>query len=157
MSTIIIKEHLKYEAHTIDLRNGETRKGPYMLIAPHGKIPALVDPTAGTEEAIKVFESGACLMYLSEKYGELIPHSNNVALRAECISWLFFGCTSVSGQCKAFGFFYKYALTKEQYSVQRYAKEVTRLLGVLDRQLGAQYGKHWVCGDLFTIADLVGV
>lgn len=98
-----------------------------------------------------VFESGAILLHLAEKYHELIPVDTK--LRCETIQWLFWGSSSFSTQLKHFGFYYKYCHHKLQYCVDRYAKESHRLLGVLERQL-AKHGKHWVVGDYFTIADV---
>jgi glutathione S-transferase len=92
------KEDFTYEAHTVDLRKGETRGGPYALIAPHGKIPALVDPCVDGPDPITVFESGAILVYLAEKYAELLPCGNS-ALRAECLSWTFWGTSLTHPSC----------------------------------------------------------
>ena len=88
-------------------------------------------------------ESGAILEYLADKYNELI--CSDPRLRVECIKWLFWGSVSISTQIKSFGYYYKYCPHKEPYCIERYAKEVTRLLSILEIQLGT-HGKHWIVG-----------
>ena len=131
----------------MDLKGRETRIGAYTKIAPHGKIPAIVDPYGPGDKPICVWESGAILLYLAEKYEELIP-CHDPALRIETIKWLFWGSTSLNAQIKAFGFYYKYCHHSLPYCQERYAKEVRRLLAVLDNQL-ATHGKHWVVGGTY--------
>ena len=140
------KEDFRYEPHTVLIRSHETRDYPYLKINPNGKIPSLVD-----HDNI-IFESGACLMYLAEKYHELLP-VDHCPERYDVLKWLFFGSTNVSGQFKKFGFYYKYCTHDLPYVVDRYALEVNRLLGVIETQL-ASHDKHWICGDLYSIADL---
>ena len=88
-------------------------------------------------------ESGAILEYLADKYHELIPL--DPTLRVECLKWLFWGSASISTKVKAFGFYYKYCPHKLPYIIERQAKEVNRLLSVLDSHLEA-HGKHWIVG-----------
>lgn len=144
------KEDVEYEAHTVNIRAGETRQQDFP--SPTGKIPCLIDPRSETSESpITVFESGAILLYLSEKYKELLP-SDNLAQRFQAIEWMMWGSTSVSSQFKMLGFYYKYCVHKLDYCVQRYSNECRRLLFVLENQLS--HGRHWVIGDAYTIADL---
>jgi len=97
---------------------------------------------------VNVWESGSILLYLAEKYNVLLPDG----LRTEVMNWLMWGSTAVSSQFKLLGFYYKYCPHKLTYCVERYAREIRRLLGVLETQL--KHGKHWVVGDAFTIADI---
>lgn len=90
-------------------------------------------------------------MYLAEKYGVLLPKEG--PLRYDVLKWLFWGSTGFSGQCKIFGFYYFYCHHKLPYCVERYEKECKRLLKVLDGQL-ASHGKHWIVGELYSIADV---
>jgi GST-like protein len=101
-------EPFNYEPHSIDIRKGESRSQWYAQVAPHGKIPLLIDPCARDGSVVTIFESGAILVYLAEKYDELLPHPSSVAMRADCFKWLFWGSAAVSPQFKQFGFYYKY-------------------------------------------------
>ena len=101
-------EPFSYEPHTIDIRKGESRTEWYAQVAPHGKIPLLIDPKAKDGTCISVFESGAINLYLAEKYDELLPHPDNVGQRTDTMKWLFWGSTAMSSQCKLFGFYYRY-------------------------------------------------
>ena len=94
-------------------------------------------------------ESGAILEYLADKYNELIP--TDPRLRVECIKWLFWGSATVSTQIKGFGFYYKYCPHKIQYCIDRFAKEVHRLLCVLETQLET-HGKHWIVGGKLEVS-----
>jgi len=146
------ESNFTYEPHTVDIRHGESRTPEFAEISPNQKIPVLVDPTGpgGHTDPVKVFESGAILLYLAEKYDELLPHE--AAERVEVKKWLFWGSSAVSNQVKLFGFYYKYCPHSLPYCVERYTKEVKRLLAVLERQL--QHQKHWITGDMYTIADV---
>ena len=101
-------EPFNYEPHTIDIRKGESRSEWFAQVAPHGKIPLLIDPRGKDGSCVTVFESGAILLYLAEKYDELLPHQDYASLRADTLKWLFWGSTAISSQCKLFGFYYKY-------------------------------------------------
>lgn len=136
---------ISYEPHSVDIRHGENREDWFLDINPNGKIPALVDPHGPEGTTVKVFESGAILLYLAEKFNELIPIDKTQ--RAEVISWLFWGSTTFSIQAKQFGFYYKYCPHHFPYCVERFAKECKRLLAVLNKQLNHQ--KHWIIGGKF--------
>jgi GST-like protein len=143
-------EEFNYEPHTVDIRRGENRKESFKLINPNAKIPVIRDPHGPTGNRVSVFESGAILLYLAEKFGELLPV--DPVLKLETQKWLFFGSSNVSPKFKLFGFYFKYCPHKMPYCLERYAKEVDRLLGVLEHQLSD--GKHWIVGNCYTIADL---
>eukprot|EP01041_Mallomonas_annulata_P006702 gene6700-13586_t len=145
------KEDFDYEPHTMNLRLGETHKEIFSQIFPSGKIPALMDPHGPGGKPIYMFESGAILLYLAEKYHELLPEMD-MSLRYEAIKWLFWGSTAVSSQIKLFGFYYKYCPHNLPYCVKRYSTECHRLLDVLNSQLS--HGKDWIIGDAYTIADI---
>ncbi len=120
----------------------------FVAVNPNSKIPALLDRST-PEKPIRVFESGAILLYLAEKFGELLP--TDPAPRAECLSWLFWqmGATPFLGG--GFGHFYAYAPSKIEYAIDRYAMEVKRQLDVLDRRLAES---EYVAGADYTIADI---
>jgi len=116
-------------------------------VNPNSKIPALVD-RSGTEP-VHIFESGAILMHLAEKFGAFLPASSPA--RAECLSWLFWQMGSAPFLGGGFGHFYAYAPVKIEYAINRYAMEAKRQLDVLDRRLAES--AH-VAGDEYTIADM---
>lgn len=140
-----------YEPHAVNIRAGENRLKWYGDMGfPNQKIPCLLE--CGAENStISLFESGSILTYLAEKYDELLP--KNKCLHVQTMNWLFYGSTSVSTQFKLFGFYYKYCSHGIPYCVDRYTKEVHRLLGQMECQL-AKHGRHWFVGDAFTIADI---
>ena len=114
---------------------------------PNSKIPALVDRSGPT--AIRVFESGAILMYLAEKFGAFLP--TDAGARAECLSWLFWQMGSAPYLGGGFGHFYAYAPEKIEYAIDRFAMEVKRQLDVLDRRLAQS---EYIAGGTYTIADI---
>jgi len=146
------KEDILYEPHLVNIRTGETHLKWFSDMFPSQKIPAIIDPNGPNGSSITMFESGAILKYLAYKYKELVPADDPV-LKANVMSWLFWGSTTVSTQFKAFGFYYKYCSHGIPYCQERYTREVHRLLSQLDKHL-ASHGRHWVVGDAFTIADL---
>lgn len=141
-----------YEPHAVNIRLGENRTEWYSRCFLNQKIPGLVDHHAGNDrqQTVHIFESGAILMYLAEKYKVLLPECP--CLRVEVINWLFWGSSSFSNQVKLFGFYSKYCSHALPYCQERYVREVHRLLSVLNGQLSHQ--KHWVVGDAYTIADV---
>ncbi|MFM0055387.1 glutathione-dependent disulfide-bond oxidoreductase [Paraburkholderia phytofirmans] len=137
----------EYDAWPVRIGDGEQFGSGFVEANPNSKIPALVD-RSGTKP-IRVFESGAILLYLAEKFGAFLPAATDA--RAECLSWLFWQMGSAPYLGGGFGHFYAYAPTKIQYAIDRFAMEVKRQLDVLDRQLAAN---QYVAGSEYTIADM---
>ncbi|WP_342241439.1 glutathione-dependent disulfide-bond oxidoreductase [Inquilinus sp. OTU3971] len=136
----------EYDAWPIKL-DGEQFGSGFVEINPNSKIPALVDRSGPTP--IRIFESGAILVHLAEKFGAFLPKAG--AERAETLSWLFWQMGSAPFLGGGFGHFYAYAPTKIEYAINRYAMEAKRLLDVLDRRLAET---EYVAGDQYTIADM---
>ena len=137
----------EYDAWLIRIGNGDQFGSGFVAVNPNSKIPALVDRSGPTP--IRVFESGAILMYLAEKFGEFLP--TQPGARAECLSWLFWQMGSAPYLGGGFGHFYAYAPTKIEYAINRYAMEAKRQLDVLDRRLAES---QYVAGNDYTIADI---
>jgi GST-like protein len=137
----------EYDAWLIRINEGEQFGSGFVAANPNSKIPALVD-RSGTAP-IRVFESGAILLHLAEKFGAFLPEAGTA--RAECLSWLFWQMGSAPFLGGGFGHFYAYAPTKIEYAIDRYAMEVKRQLDVLDRHLAES---AWLAGDEYTIADM---
>jgi GST-like protein len=151
--TILLEELLalghagaEYDAWLIHIMQGEQFSSSFVAVNPNSKIPALLDRSTPTPT--RVFESGAILLYLAEKFGAFLPKD---ATRAECLSWLFWqmGATPYLGG--GFGHFYAYAPTKIEYAIDRYAMEAKRQLDVLDRHLAEH---EYLAGSQYTIADM---
>ena len=152
--TIMLEELLalghkgaEYDAWLIKIGEGDQFGSGFVAANPNSKIPALVDRSG--PKPIRVFETGAILMYLAEKFGALLP--TEPAARAECLSWLFWQMGSTPYVGGGFGHFYAYAPVKIEYAIDRFAMETKRLLDVLDRRLAAS---KYVAGDAYTIADI---
>jgi GSH-dependent disulfide-bond oxidoreductase len=137
----------EYDAWLIRINEGQQFGSGFVSVNPNSKIPALLDRSG--ETPIRVFESGAILQYLAEKFGAFLPTGG--AARAECLSWLFWQMGSAPFLGGGFGHFYAYAPAKFEYPINRYAMEVKRQLDVLDRQLAEH---RYVAGDEYTIADM---
>ena len=137
----------EYDAYVIRIGDGDQFGSGFVAINPNSKIPALVDHS--TPKPTRVFESGAILLYLAEKFGAFIPEDPTE--RAECLSWLCWQMGSAPYLGGGFGHFYAYAPEKFQYPIDRYTMEVKRQLDVLDRQLAET--RH-VAGDDYTVADM---
>lgn len=137
----------EYDAWLIRINEGEQFGSGFVAINPNSKIPALIDRS--TPEPTRVFESGAILLYLAEKFGAFLPKAH--AHRTECLSWLFWQMGSAPYLGGGFGHFYRYAPEKLRYPIDRYAMETKRQLDVLDRQLASH---PYVAGDEYTIADI---
>ncbi len=137
----------EYDAWLIKINEGEQFGSGFVDINPNSKIPALLDRSGPTP--IRVFESGAILMHLAEKFDAFLP--KDAAPRAECLSWLFWQMGSAPFLGGGFGHFYAYAPTKIEYAIDRYAMEVKRQMDVLDRRLAES---RYVGGDDYTIADM---
>jgi GSH-dependent disulfide-bond oxidoreductase len=152
--TIMLEELLalghggaEYDAWLIKIGDGEQFGSRFVSANPNSKIPALMD-RSGTEP-IRVFESGAILMHLAEKFDAFLPTA--VGERAECLSWLFWQMGSAPYLGGGFGHFYVYAPEKIEYAIDRFAMEVKRQLDVLDRRLAES---DYIAGDRYTIADI---
>jgi len=152
--TILLEELLaaghagaEYDAWLINIGEGDQFGSGFVAINPNSKIPALVDRSGA--KPIRVFESGAILLYLAEKFEAFLPKA--AAERAECLSWLFWQMGSGPFVGGGFGHFYVYAPVKIEYPIDRYTMEVKRLLDVLDRRLAES---EYVAGDAYTIADM---
>ena len=152
--TVLLEELLglgikaaEYDAYLIDISEGEQFGSGFVAINPNSKIPALLDRS--TTPPTRVFESGAMLVYLAEKFGAFLP--TEPSARAECLSWLFFQMGSAPYIGGGFGHFYAYAPDKIEYPINRYTMEVKRLLDVLNRHLSEH---QYLCGDEYTIADM---
>lgn len=152
--TILLEELLElgikeaeYDAYLIDIMNGDQFGSGFVAINPNSKIPALLDRS--TNPPTRVFESGAMLVYLAEKFGAFLPTAPSA--RAECLSWLFWQMGSAPYIGGGFGHFYAYAPEKLEYPINRFAMEVKRLLDVLNRHLSEH---RYLCGDEYTIADM---
>ena len=137
----------EYDAWLIPISEGAQFGSGFVAVNPNSKIPALSDRSGRTP--IRVFESGAILLYLAEKFDAFLPADR--ALRAECLSWLFWQMGSAPFLGGGFGHFYAYAPVKIEYAIDRYAMEVKRQLDVLDRRLAES---AYLAGDEYTIADM---
>ena len=152
--TIMLEELLalghsgaEYDAWLINIGNGDQFGGGFVAVNPNSKIPALVDRSGSTP--IRVFESGAILLYLAEKFGAFVP--TEASARAECLSWLFWQMGSAPYLGGGFGHFYAYAPEKIEYAIDRFAMEVKRQLDVLERRLAES---EYIAGSIYTIADM---
>jgi GSH-dependent disulfide-bond oxidoreductase len=137
----------EYDAWLIKISEGDQFGSGFVGVNPNSKIPALMDRSGPKPQ--RVFESGAILLYLAEKFGAFLPKDH--AARTECLSWLFWQMGSAPYLGGGFGHFYAYAPEKIQYCVDRFAMETKRQLDVLDRHLA---DKTYMAGDAYTIADM---
>ncbi|PPR65854.1 MAG: Disulfide-bond oxidoreductase YghU [Alphaproteobacteria bacterium MarineAlpha3_Bin7] len=141
------EEGAEYDAHLIRISEGDQFGSGFVDINPNSKIPALVDRSG--DVPLRVFESGAILLYLAEKFNLFIP--NNHSSRTECLSWLFWQMGSAPYLGGGFGHFYHYANEKIKYPIDRFAMEVKRQLDVLNKHLD---GKEYMVAEEYTIADI---
>jgi GST-like protein len=137
----------EYDAWLIDISNGDQFSSGFVAINPNSKIPALLDKSGA--ERFRVFESGAILLHLAEKFGMFLP--SHQPARAECLSWLMWQMGSAPFIGGGFGHFYAYAPEKFEYAINRYAMETKRLFDVADRRLAQS---RYLAGDDYTIADI---
>ena len=137
----------EYDAYTVDIMSGDQFTSGFVGINPNSKIPALVDRSG--ETPIRIFESGAILMHLAEKFGAFLP--TDAAARAETLSWLFWQIGSAPFIGGGFGHFYAYAPEKFEYPINRYSMETKRLFDVADQRLAQS---RFLAGDDYTIADM---
>ena len=153
-ATVMLEELLEagiaeaeYDAWLINIGEGQQFSSGFVALNPNSKIPALCDHS--TSPPTRVFESGAILVYLAEKFGAFLP--TEPGARAECLSWLFFQMGSAPYIGGGFGHFYAYAPEKIEYCINRYTMEAKRLTDVLNRRLAEH---PFLCGDDYTIADI---
>ncbi len=137
----------EYDAWLIRINEGDQFGSGFVAVNPNSKIPALVDRSGPAP--IRIFESGAILMHLAEKFGEFLPADRE--MRAQCLSWLFWQVGSAPYLGGGFGHFYAYAPSKIEYAIDRFAMEVKRQLDVLDRHLA---NSVYLAGDTYSIADM---
>jgi GST-like protein len=152
--TILLEELLaaghkgaEYDAWQIKINEGDQFGSGFVDVNPNSKIPALMDRSGAAP--VRVFESGAILLHLAEKFGAFVPR--DPARRAECLSWLFWQVGSAPYVGGGFGHFYVYAPVKIEYAINRFAMESKRQLDVLDRHLA---NNTWLVGDEYSIADM---
>ncbi len=152
--TIMLEELLalghsgaEYDAWLIKINDGDQFGSGFVAVNPNSKIPALMDRSG--PNPIRVFESGAILVYLAEKFGAFLP--TEVTARAECLSWLFWQMGAAPYLGGGFGHFYAYAPTKIEYAICRLAMETKRQLDVLDHRLAES---EYIAGSDYTIADM---
>lgn len=140
-------EGAEYDAFLINIGEGAQFGSGFVEINPNSKIPALLDMS--TKPSTRVFESGAIMLYLAEKFGEFIP--TDPSEKAECMSWFFWGAGSSPYLGGGFGHFYAYAPEKFEYPINRFAMEVKRQLDVLDKNLSQ---RQYLSGEIFNISDI---
>ena len=151
--TVLLEELLalgkeaEYDAYLINIGDGDQFGSGFVAVNPNSKIPALLDRS--TPSPTRVFESGAILLYLAEKFDAFLPE--DASERAECLSWLFWQMGSAPYLGGGFGHFYAYAPEKMEYPINRYAMEVKRQLDVLDQNLAT---RRYLCGDDYNVADM---
>jgi len=152
--TIMLEELLalgvseaEYDAHLIRIGEGDQFSSGFVDVNPNSKIPALMDHSV--TPPVRVFESGAILLYLAEKFGHFLP--KDLAARTETLNWLFWLQGSAPYLGGGFGHFFNYAPMKIEYAINRFAMETKRQLDVLDRQLATH---RFIAGDEYTIADI---
>jgi len=142
---------LPYEPHLVDIGKDESHDPDYLSLNPNGKIPAILDPDGPDGKPLALFESGAILVYLAEKTGQLIPA--DAAGRYETLQWVMFQMGGIGPMFGQVGFFNKFAgkAFEDKRPLERYVAEAKRLLGVLDTRLE---GRDWIMGEQYTIADV---
>ena len=142
---------LPYEAHRVDFDKDDQHTPEFLSLNPNGKIPAIIDPDGPGGRPIGMFESGAILLYLADKTGQLVPA--DTARRYETIQWLFFQIAFIGPMFGQVGYFHKFAGKDiaDKRPLERYREEAKRLLGVMEGRLD---GRQWIMGDDYTIADI---
>lgn len=141
---------LPYEAHRIDFGKNDQLSPEFLSLNPNNKIPAILDPNGPNGKPLALFESGAILVYLADKTGQLLPAG---AERYETLQWLMFQMGGIGPMFGQLGFFHKFAGKdyEDKRPRDRYVAESARLLGVLDKHLA---GREWIMGNEYTIADI---
>ena len=142
---------MPYEPHAIDIGKNECWTPEFLSLNPNGKIPAILDPNGPGGAPLALWESGAILVYLAEKTGQLLPA--DAASRYETIQWVFFQMAFIGPMFGQVGYFYKFAgkYIADKRPLERYRDESKRLLGVIEARVD---GRTWIMGEEFTIADI---
>jgi GST-like protein len=150
VSIILEETGLPYEPHLVDIRKNESWTPEFLSLNPNGKIPAIIDPDGPDGLPLGLSESGAILIYLADKTGQLLPAGN---ARYETIQWVMWQMGHVGPMFGQVGFFHKFAGREweDKRPLERYAEESKRLLKMLDARL---HGRQWIMGDDYTIADI---
>ncbi len=151
VSIALEEMEIPYVAHRVDIMDGDQFKDEFIAINPNSKIPGIVDPTGDNGKPLSIMESGAILIYLADRSGQLLPSQG--ADRSRVLQWLFFQMASVGPMFGQFGHFFKYAKDKcdHPYPLQRYSKESQRLLQVIETQLSKN---EFIAGAEYSIADI---
>jgi len=151
ISIFLEETGLPYEVHLVSFGTNDQMSPEFMSLNPNNKIPALIDPNGPDGKPLALFESGAMLIYLAEKTGQLMPR--DAARRYETIQWVMFQMGGIGPMFGQLGFFHKFAGKdfEDKRPRDRYVAESKRLLGVLDKHLN---GRAWIMGDEYTIADI---
>jgi GST-like protein len=151
VSIMLEEVGLPYEPHFINIGENETWGPEFLSLNPNGKIPAIIDPNGPGGKPFGLFESGAILLYLAEKTGQLLP--TDPVRRYETIQWVFFQMAAVGPMFGQLGFFHKFAgrEIEDKRPLERYRNESKRLLGVLETRLT---DRQWIMGDEYTVADI---
>jgi GST-like protein len=151
VSVMLEEIGLPYEAHRVSFDSGDQRSPEFLSLNPNGKIPALLDPQGPQGAPLALFESGAILIYLAERSGQLLPA--DAAGRYQTLQWLMFQMSGVGPMFGQVGFFHKYAGRDwpDRRPLERYLAESKRLLSVLDSRLAE---RRWIMGEAYTIADI---
>jgi GST-like protein len=151
ISIFLEETGLPYEVHLVSFGTNDQMSPEFVSLNPNNKIPALIDPNGPDGKPLALFESGAMLIYLAEKTGQLMPR--DAARRYETIQWVMFQMGGIGPMFGQLGFFHKFAGKEfeDKRPRDRYVAESKRLLGVLDKHLK---GRAWIMGDEYTIADI---
>ena len=152
VSIMLEETGLPYEPHLVDIGKNDSWTPEFLSLNPNGKIPAILDPDGPGGKPLALFESGAILLYLADKTGQLLPA--DAALRYETIQWVFWQMGGPGPMFGQLGFFHKFAGREyeDKRPLERYRAESERLLKVLDTRLAD--GRPWIMGDDYTIADV---
>lgn len=151
VACMLEETRLPYEAHTVNLFEDEQHDVAFLSISPNAKIPILIDLSIPGSVPLRIMESGAILLYLAEKTGNLVPPEPSE--RIECLQWLFFQVGHIGPMFGQFEHFHRRddGNSLDDYALKRYAAESNRLMGVLNERL---IGRKYIMGDLYTIADI---
>lgn len=147
--TILLEElNLSYETVPVNIGAGDQFKPDFLRISPNNKMPAIIDPDGPGGAPLSVFESGAILIYLAEKFGRFLP--SDARQRCEVMQWLMFQMANVGPMLGQAHHFRHYAQEKLAYAIDRYTNESRRIYGVVDTRLA---GREFIC-DQYSIADM---